>query len=413
MAIQVSVQNKFQIIVPARFDRAVRGAPLLDAPDIDDRGWEPNTTGGLNISDARGALFSATVGDVIRLKVVREDIDASTALFLTVTGNQVKIEEPAGGGPLPADGIFKVKAVADTTTGSKVQVRMGSTSGAVICEIDAHTFTPKKLSITPHVCTIHSANAAAVAAGGGTGSPPSINGSVLDDAGVVNLFDTIVRPIWRPAGIEFTLGKVRTATFTGSDGFTRDNVPLSGTNQLATVFARNRQANSCNIFFIHTGDQFLGLGLNFEARAIEGANNSGIALAVNGFLRANGTFQGRRSSGADLEHEIGNDIAHEIGHFLNLEHADNAQNPNEREDSYNRRFLMHPNNLLPPKATPPALPRFDDVGYGTVNTTVAGGAVVVRGHRGCLLTLKDHKGHTSDGEIVTTRRRFQSPNLLK
>ena len=206
MAIQVSVQNRFQIIVPTRFDRAVRGVPVLDAPDIDDRGWERATTKGLNVSDARGALFSATVGDVIRLKVVREDIDASTPLFLTVTGNQVTIEEPAGGGPLPADGILKVKAVADTTAGSKVQVRMGSTGGAVIGEIDAHTFTPKTLSITPHVCTIHSADAATVAAGGGTGAPPSINGAVLDDAGVIDLFETFVRPIWRPAGIEFNLG---------------------------------------------------------------------------------------------------------------------------------------------------------------------------------------------------------------
>ena len=188
-------------------------------------------------------------------------------------------------------------------------------------------------------------------------------------------------------------------------------MPLSGTNQLATVFARNRQANSCNIFFIHTCDGFLGLGLNFEARAIEGANNSGIALAVNGFLD-NGTFTARFSSGADLLHEIGNDIAHEIGHFFNLEHADNAQNPNERGDSYNRRFLMHPNNPLPQKAAPPALPRFDDVGYGTINVSV-GGAVVELGHRGCLLTLKDHKSHTSDGEIVATRRRFQSPNLVR
>src|SRR5580704_5743606 len=108
MAVQVRVQNRFQIIVPARVDRAVRGAPVLDAPDVDDRGWVNNRATGLNVDDARGALFGTTVGDVVRLKVVREDLDDAVPLFVTTTGDQVAIEQPAGGGPLPADGIFSV-----------------------------------------------------------------------------------------------------------------------------------------------------------------------------------------------------------------------------------------------------------------------------------------------------------------
>src|SRR5215510_4723986 len=142
MAIRVSVQNRFQIITPGRVDRAVRGRPQLDAPDVDDRGWVRNTGAGLNISDARGAMFGTTVGDVVRFRFVSEDIDP-TRLFVTVTGNQVAIDQPAGGGPLPADGVFSVRSVADTTTGSKVQVRFGAAAGPVICEADAHTFTPK------------------------------------------------------------------------------------------------------------------------------------------------------------------------------------------------------------------------------------------------------------------------------
>jgi hypothetical protein len=414
MAIQVHVQNRFQIIVPVRVDRAVRGAPVLDAPDVDDRGWVNNRAAGLNVADARGALFGTTVGDVVRLKVVREDLDDGVPLFVAATGNQVAIDQPAGGGPLPADGVFSVRSVADTTVGSKIQVRLGSAGGAVICEADAHTFTPKTVFITPHVCTIHLANAAAVAAGGGTGQIPSVNGNNLDDAEMTALFDTIIRPIWRPVGVEFTVGAVQPEVFTGSDGFTRDNVALQGTNQIQTVFARNRQAGTCNIYFLHTTDQFLGLGLNFEARAVLGANNSGILVGVNGFLRANGTFRARSSAGADLVHELGNDVAHEIGHFLDLAHADNTNNPG-RVDTYNRRFLMHPNNLLPPAVTPPTgvPPRFDDIGYGQVNTVDNAGNPIVRGHRGCLLTLKDHPSHTSDGETMTVRRRFRSPNLFR
>jgi hypothetical protein len=311
-----------------------------------------------------------------------------------------------------------VRAVADTTTGSKVQVRFGDAAGPVIYEADAHTFTPKTVFITPHVCTIHSANAATVAAGGGTGVPPSVNGAVLDDAQLTAIFDTIVRPVWRPAGVEFTIGAVRNELFTGDDGFTQDNVALQGTNQIQTVFARNRRANTCNIYFLHTTDQFLGLGLNFEARAVLGANNSGIMVGVNGSRRATGAFRARLSTGAaDLVQELGNDIAHEIGHFLALDHADNTNGFPGRLDSYNRRFLMHPINLLPPAANPPNAtpPRFNDIGYGQVTTTDLDGAgnPVVRGHRGCLLTLKDHPANTSDGETTIVRRRFRSPNLFR
>ena len=275
MAIKLRVQNKFQIIVPVRVDRAVRGAPQLDAPDVDDRGWVRNTAAGLNVTDARGALFSMTVGEVARLRVVREDLDSTVDLFVTTTGNQVEIAAPAGGGPLPATGIFSVRAVSDNTTGSKVQVRLGSATGPVACEADAHTFTRSTLPLAIHVCTVHSASAVAVAAGGGTGSTPSVNGNTLNDAQVTAIFDTIVRPIWRPAGVDFAIGAVQQEVFNGTNGFTRDNVALQGTTQLKTVFARNRKSNQCNIFLMHTTDRFLGLGLDFDSRAILGANDRG------------------------------------------------------------------------------------------------------------------------------------------
>ena len=132
MPIRVRVQNKFQIIVPVRVDRAVRGAPQLDSPDVDDRGWINNRAAGLNVDDARGALFGSTVGDTVQLRVIREDLDAGVPLFVTATGGQVNIDQPAGGGPLPATGIFSIRAVADTTAGTKVQVRLGFRVGHVI-----------------------------------------------------------------------------------------------------------------------------------------------------------------------------------------------------------------------------------------------------------------------------------------
>lgn len=404
MAIQVSVQNKFQIIVPARFDRAVRGAPVLNAPDIDDRGWELKTAGGLNISDARGALFGSTVGDVITLKVVREDIDDGTPLFVSVTGNQVKIQEPASGGPLPASGEFKVKAVADTTTGSKVQVRMGSATGAVLCELDAHTFTVLTLNVTPHICTIHQAATAAA----GTGTAPQVGGATLDDATLTSIFD-IARAVWRPAGIHIQVGVARAETYTGflRDDFASQNRPGVGSEE-DLVIRQNQVANTCNVYFLRFMDRSLGVGVRFETRAAENMTRSGILVAVEGSSAdaAGASISNRSTSGNDLIQEIGNDVAHEIGHFLELPHASRVNNPG-LTDTYGRRRLMHPVNLLPAAASPltlTSLPRFDDAGYG-----VAAGA----GHRGCMLTLKDVGFDASDSEVVTARRRFRSPNLLK
>lgn len=67
---------------------------------------------------------------------------------------------------------------------------------------------------------------------------------------------------------------------------------------------------------------------------------------------------------------------------------------------------MHPNNLLPQAVTPltaASVPRFNDIGYGV------GGSG--SGHRGCLVTLKNHPNDSSDGEVIDARKRFRSPSL--
>src|SRR5258707_8267222 len=238
MAISVRVQNKFQVIVPVRVDRAVQGVPpVIDAPDVDDRGWVNNRVNGLNVDDARGTLFGMTIGDTVRLRVVREDIDIdqNIPLFVTVSGDQASIAT-AGGGPLPVpDGIFSVKAVADTTVGTKIEVRLGSVVGPVICEADAHVFSPLPFKVTPHVCTIHQAATAAT----GTGKKPQVNGADLDDSILGTIFDT-VRAIWRPAGVTFNVESARDEVFTG---FLRDDFASrsrAGGSEEDIVMGRNQ-----------------------------------------------------------------------------------------------------------------------------------------------------------------------------
>jgi hypothetical protein len=344
---------------------------------------------------------------VIRLKVVREDLD-SGPIFVTVTGNQVAIDQPAGGGPLPADGVFTVRAVADTTTGSKVQVRFGAADGPVICEACAHTFTLLTLNIAPHICTIHQAAVAAA----GTGVAPSVGGTTLNDAVLTSIFD-IVRAVWRPMGIDLNVAAALPETYTGFllDDFASQNRPGVGSEE-NLVIRQNQVATACNIYFLRFMDRSLGVGVRVETRAAEGLSRSGCLIGVEGSSAnaAGGGITTRSSTGADLIQEIGNDVAHEIGHFLTLPHASNVDAPG-LNDTYGRRRLMHPVNLLPNAVSPAtanSVPRFDDIGYG-----VGGSGANISGHRGCLLTLKDHPSDRSDGEVIATRRRFRSPNLLR
>jgi len=397
MAINVRVQNNLQIIVPVRIERAVSPSPpVLDVPDPDDRGWTNNRAAGLNVNaNVRGALFGMTMGDTVQLRVTREDIDPGVPLFVTAKGNQVQID-PGSRGALPASGIFKVHAVADTTQPTTIQVRLGLATGPVICESDAHVFTTKTLNITPHICTIHSAaNAAA-----GTGVAPTMDGAAIDAAKIATIFQ-LATAIWRPAGVQFNVGAVQQEVFTG---FAHDNGAAPA--EWDTVLGRNQLGGTCNMYFLHSipaglpGRIVLGLGVRQETQAQNNVTHSGILIGV----------MNRTSAGADLVHELGNDVAHEIGHFLTLSHA-NLVNGNGQPDTYTRRQLMHPSNLLPAKAAPPppltalSVPRFDDIGYGV------GGSG--SGHRGCLITLKDYPDtqHKTDGEVMAARRRFNSGNL--
>jgi hypothetical protein len=394
MPVSVCIQNRRQILVPLRVDRAVRGAPVIDAPDVDDRGFVNNRCAGLNVIEVRGSLFGITVGDTVRVRVAREDIDDTAPLYLATSSSsqpQVEIALPAGGGPLPADGIFHVRAIADTTVGQSIQVRLGSTTGSILAEADPHVFTPRRLVVTPHLCTIHRA-----ASRPGTGTPPTLGGNPFD----LNALFDIVGAIWRPAGVQFQVSALREEEYFG---FTRDDFArwdnTNGPGSENRVVNQHNIGGTCNIYFIRYMDNSLGVGVNRDTMASEGWTRPGIIIGVEGSIRRNGTISNRTSAGADLIHEIGNDIAHEIGHFLTLSHAHRVDSPG-LADTYGRRHLMHPNNLLTSSAA--GGPRFDDIGYGAV-----GG----RGHRGCLLTLKDHPTHNTDGEVMQARRRFRSPNL--
>lgn len=402
MTVRLHIQNGIQVIIPIRFQRTnFGGGPDIASPDLDDRGYAMPRAGSLNSTTARGPMFGITVGDTVNVKIVRTDLDSAAALFATVSASgspQFRITSPAAGTQIPADGIITLEGLADTSVGQKLEIRFGAPTGPIIAEAEPHVFSLRTLNVTPHLCTIHSAPALP-----GTGVVPGVGGSPLDVARVF----TLARAIWRPAGVDLNVGAVQAETYLG---FGRDDFAPRGGGpiQEGGVVSQNRINATCNVYFIRFMDTSLGVGINREGRAAEGWTHPGIIVAVEGSLNpATGVITRRTGSADEIFQQLGNDLAHEIGHFLTLSHADRVNSPG-RPDTYCRKQLMHPNNLLPGAAVPLQNAadnndvRFDDIGYGVV-----GG----RGHRGCLLTLKNYSTHASDGETSTARRRFASPNL--
>ncbi len=341
-------------------------------------------------------MFGLFVGETVQIKLEREDLDGAAQLFATASAAatpQFEVTQPAAGTAIGANGIIRLRAIADVSgSDQKLEIRYNSATGPIIAEAEPHVFSPLTLNVTVHICTIHSAAAAP-----GTGVVPSISGTALNAAGVRRLF-TMVAAVWRPAGVRIRINSIRSDTYRG---LSRNGFAGRGAEENQIV-GGNRVANTCNIYLIRHMDNSLGVGVNRSTMAAEGFTNPGIIVGIEGSRGpAPGRALSRRSgSAANLRQELANDLAHEIGHFLDLQHAGRVNSPG-LNDTYARRQLMHPNNLLPTAGG--TGPRFNNIGYGTGG----GGA----GHRGCLLTFKRYSTHPRDGDVARARRRFRSPGL--
>src|SRR5882762_9316292 len=105
----------FRRIAPLALERAVTGHTVADAPEVDDRGWEPDPTSqSYTRADVHGPVVGLCVGEHMdaRVKIKRVRLEPTAELYLVSkdTGT-VTIAAPAGGGPLPADGIFTLHGV--------------------------------------------------------------------------------------------------------------------------------------------------------------------------------------------------------------------------------------------------------------------------------------------------------------
>jgi len=365
VAVNIKVRLNKQIVVPVRFVRAVTGAPVIDAPDIDDRGFAMGTRPGTwGASDARGAMAGIASGDTVRIKVLREDIDAGAPLFITSTDTSiVDVQAPAGGGPVPADGVFSIRGVTDVVRHPvKVQARLGSATGPVLGEFEPHIFQLRRLPVHAHLCRI--------------------NGNITTRTAqsLVAVFQQ-VNDVWRTAGIEWVYNPAQTVEtpINGLANAGQMTTNLSGTppefREFTTIIntAFDRTRSSVDIYFVQLANEVTGLTFsNSNARPPAGGG-FGVVIADSG------TFQ---------------TIAHELCHFLNVpEHVDlDAAGNQFRTDIWSLRALMFSSLGFGPQNPP----HRNDVGYGA-------------NQAGAFIQIKDLAADRTDAELSRARTRSLNP----
>ena len=381
MAIRLKVRRKKQIVVPIRFTRAVTGDPDPAAPDVDDRGFVMGTRPGTWGSTAmRGAMVSVQEGDTIKVKVLREDIDATAPLFVVSTNSDMASISGAAG-PLGADGIFSLEGVKDSkNVPVKIEVHLGADDGPVLGELEPHIFQQRQLRVRAHLVSINPP----------ASGPDADSTTTQTAAGLVALF-VGVNKIWRAAGVEFLYNEDETRSMSISGFAVKGQVTthLDAKPPTFAEFSRllnfhdpvggdRPDPNAINVYFVHLANEWLGLTFDHDE-----ARPSGFGVAI-----ADHTTGRTLASGP---HEL----AHELGHYLDTDvHAgENSERTHVREDLVSERRMMFDAAKVD-LANPPYR---QDVGY-------------TQGRAGNLITVKELAADPSDGEVARNRFRALNPN---
>jgi hypothetical protein len=354
MAVAIEIYKERRVVL-LRWRRAGRGDPSASRPEVDDRG---------SLGPEFGPIVGVMEGRKIKVRLERVLVDPAASLVVKSSDDSaVRVVDPADGKvPAGARADIELEGVSGgDPREAKIEVRFERDDGPILSVLTVRCFVRRRVRITPHLCTI-------APTGGGAG--------VASTADVASIM-THVRAIWSPCGVDFTVGATQNDNITlATAGVVSDN-PFPG--ELATLLGTSWVPNTINVYFvggIGTGNT-LGYGFSRPSSVTFGTGNPGIILAD----QAGGT-----------PHDTpwaGNDLAHEVGHFFQLWHPNNLQPPNERQDTWCRRMLMHNHNTMVIHNN-----WKDDVGYGAL-----GGSA----RRGALVTHKDLTAITTDGEVRTAR----------
>jgi hypothetical protein len=365
-----------------RFSRTILdGDPDGKNPDVDDRGFE---------TPYRCPVVGVARGRTVELSLFRQKIGNNSALYVTTSdGSVFTVAEPADG---KLSGSFReVFRITGVDCGSdkkeaKLQVRYGSKTGVIVNELAVWVLKELEVDITPHRVVINGSN--------GTGARPAAN---IDDV------MKQVGDIWIHSGIKFKLGSVVESNVTLATKDIVANRPFPA--ELSTILRTDWVPHTINVYFvIQIGTQgTLGTGISRSFATEHHLPNPGIILADQ---TATSTREGTI--------HYSNDLAHEIGHFFTLWHPEEQEPPEELEDTWSRRKLMHnynsmrgadpwPREFKAAEAGPPPVPavmykfrtRFETSGYGSRR-------------RGCMVTLKNLTKLAQDDECTRARSTITS-----
>lgn len=350
-------------IVPVRFARAVTNFANTEAPDLDDRGFVIPQ----RFCNAHGPVVGVTQNRTVRIKVMRDRIEPTAQLFPSIENTSIAaLEHPSPGtalnpndaGGRQGDCVY-FRGVAEGET--KLKIHFGAADGPVLAEMAIQVYRELVVRVVAHAVTIN-----------GTAPRTTL-------ANVQEIFRRINR-IYAPAGVRFTIPtNLLNETVNGfarAGTVTLTNVPDQRNTELQTVLRQNPVANALNAYFFRhyfdttntsggpggTPDQVVGIAFSRDDARANPPN------AATGFPGCQAGITLRDTN--DLK-EAAHTAAHEIGHSLRLEHYDNGQGNQTRNDIWAHRNLMHNfTNLISTSGANDVFPNSfsrTQVGYGRYN----------------------------------------------
>ena len=411
MAIAKTV-HKWERVVPVRFARAPHisdptvssGAYDANAPEPDDRGFLPHSTGGAVLPIGLDEAVAADARPESRVRLIRMDMENTGQLFVTMErAGFFDITLPAANAALPSTKEMMIKMRALRAGSTHLQVRFGSIAGPIIHQISVLVNPLIAVRVVAHVPTINGApfiNPSPPPAGApfptpqGTAFPAQ---SARTDASIRALIDG-ANLIYFPYGIRLNLDAV--VDRAGVIALTNQGMVDDLTNEFDRTTQVNRVRRAINAYFV---PQIANTTANNPINA-----TAGVATSARRDPRNYGLFVADWANSFQV-------IAHETGHLFNLVndptgrflHINTAPDPaspgtgrDVRFDTISRRRLLWAFTNFFAGNTAPA-PRLhdlairDDVGYGT-NTP------------GGMLTIKQLNNDTSDLELADARRTAQA-----
>jgi hypothetical protein len=354
-----------------------------NAPDPDDRGFLPHSTGGPFMALGLDENVAFAARPKSRIRLIRENIDTGAQLFLkTNPDGIVSIDDPAPGSALPSAAAMLIKMRPQAAGDTHLEVHLGSDAGPILHKMKITVNRMIRIRFSLHVPTI---NGAVQNDSNGNVVPPV---STRSDASI-QTFIQDMNKIYFPYGIQAVpdaaIDHALVLNLT-NQGMVDDSVEWDN------VLLQNRVAHSINAHFVPqiAGPSNPNPNLNIGPDIVGGVGVSLVGGPTDfGLLIADWVaFQS---------------VGHELGHVLNLVndpsgqfvHVNTVTDPTSpgtgktvRDDIVSRRRLMYAFTNIVASAKNP---HRNDVGYGV-------------GNPGAMLTIKQLNNDKTDLEMAEVRR---------